>query len=360
MAAVMKKIFKILLGSAAALVLIVGIYAAYVFLSYDRLDDCLNLEVKGSTGKTAGTEKEYKILTYNIGFGAYEQDYSFFMDGGKESRAFSPERLESNMKNIGDFLEGCGADFYLIQETDENATRTYHFNEREYLTSRMSEYVSVWAQNWDSAYLFYPVTKPHGKTVSGILTFSEYDINEALRRSLPVETGAVKIADLDRCYSVSRIAVDNGRELLLYNVHLSAYTSDGSIAVDQIEMLTEDMKSEYEKGNYVVCGGDFNKDLLGNSSEVFGVSGEDYTWDQPFPFEILSGTGLSLVTPDAESDPVPSTRITDKPYHEGQYVVLIDGFIVSDNVEVILTGVVNQEFEYSGHNAVTMVFKLKE
>lgn len=360
MASGTKKALKIFLGTAAAAILIVLIYAAYVFLSYDRLDDWLVPGVEGSTGQTAETEKEYKILTFNIGFGAYEQDYSFFMDGGKESRAFSPERLENNMGKIGDFLKDFNGDFYLIQETDENATRTYHFNEREYLTSRMTGYASVWAQNWDSAYLFYPVTKPHGKTVTGILTFSKYDVSDTLRRSLPVETGPMKIVDLDRCYSISRIPVDNGKELVLYNVHLSAYTSDGTIAVEQIKMLTEDMKSEYEKGNYVVCGGDFNKDLLGNSAEIFGVSGEEYTWDQPFPFEILSGTELSLITPDTESDPVPTTRITDKPYHEGQYVVLIDGFIVSDNVEVILNYVVNQEFAYSDHNPVTMTFKLKE
>ena len=35
--------------------------------------------------------KEYKIGTYNVGFGAYTPTYSFFMDGGKYSRCFSKQ-----------------------------------------------------------------------------------------------------------------------------------------------------------------------------------------------------------------------------------------------------------------------------
>lgn len=82
----------------------------------------------------------------------------------------------------------------------------------------------------------------------------------------------MKLLDLDRCYSVSRIPTASGKELVLYNLHLSAYTSDGAIATEQLELLCADMLAEYEAGNYCVAGGDFNKDLLGNSPEIFGVA----------------------------------------------------------------------------------------
>ena len=74
-----------------------------------------------------------------------------------------------------------------------------------------------------------------------------------------------KRQDLDRCYTISRLPADNGKELILINFHLSAYTTDPSVAENQLSMLYEDMTAEYEAGNYVVCGGDFNKDLLGDS-----------------------------------------------------------------------------------------------
>ena len=97
-----------------------------------------------------------------------------------------------------------------------------------------------------------------------MLTVSNMKITESIRRSLPIEDGFMKLLDLDRCYSVNRIPTENGKELVLYNLHLSAYTSDPSTADNQLRMLFEDMKEEYDAGNYIVAGGDFNKDLLGN------------------------------------------------------------------------------------------------
>ena len=82
------------------------------------------------------------------------------------------------------------------------------------------------------------------------------------RISLPVEAGFMKLLDLDRCYSKSWIPVADGRHLVLYNLHLSAYSNDGTIADEQLALLTADMKAEYEAGNYVVGGGDFNKDYF--------------------------------------------------------------------------------------------------
>lgn len=41
-------------------------------------------------------KKEYSALTYNIGFGAYTPDFSFFMDGGKFSWAKSKDSVLKN------------------------------------------------------------------------------------------------------------------------------------------------------------------------------------------------------------------------------------------------------------------------
>ena len=60
-----------------------------------------------------------------------------------------------------------------------------------------------------------------------------------------------------------------GKELVLYNVHLSAYGGSDEIRTAQMTMLFNDMKAEYEKGNYTVCGGDFNHDFTGDSNKYF-------------------------------------------------------------------------------------------
>jgi len=355
----MKKLLKFVLCVLLALVVIVGAYFAYVFISYHRLGDNIPLAVTNKQTGEAQADQAYRIMSWNIGFGAYESDYGFFMDGGSESWAWSEERLDANLRSISDLVRDQGADFYIIQEVDTDSTRSYHRDERVPLQLALPDCGSIWAQNYDSPFLFYPLTQPHGRSVAGIMTFSPYAITSAVRRELPIEETVMKLVDLDRCYSVSRIPVANGRELVLYNMHLSAYTSDGTIANEQLRLLIADMQAEVEKGNYVVGGGDFNKDILGDSSAYFGKSDIEYTWAQPIPEGVFDGTGLQLVAPLDEANPVPSCRNADGPYHEGQYVLTIDGFIVSDNVTVSASSVIDTQFAYSDHNPVEMTFTLE-
>ena len=361
-----KKILKVL-GIFLLIILVALIaYLIYLFASYHRIPDNQALKIeKTSDGTVAAdtltTEKEYSALTYNVGFGAYTPDFSFFMDGGRESRARSRQAVDENMRGIVAFVKGLSPDFALFQEVDTDGTRSWHIDETAYLSDAMTgcEFDEVFAQNYDSPYLFYPLIQPHGANQSGIVTLSRHPIASAARRELPVESGFMKFLDLDRCYSVSRIPTASGKELVLYNLHLSAYTSDGAIATEQLELLCADMLAEYEAGNYCVAGGDFNKDLLGNSPEIFGVAaGENDTWAQPIP-EGTIPAGLTLVAPFDETAPAASCRTASEPYSiETTFRLTVDGFLVSDNVEVVDSAVLDAGFLYSDHNPVWMDFKL--
>lgn len=356
----MKKAGKIILCVILAVVVVALCYVGYVLIDYHRIGN----QPVGISGKPTGktqTEKDYRIVSYNIGFGAYESDYGFFMDGGTESWAWSKERLDANLNNIADFLKKQQADFYIIQEVDRDSTRSYHRDELVPLAVAIGDdKAHTWAQNYDSPFLFYPFLKPHGRSVSGLLTFSSFPITEANRVELPIEESLMKLVDLDRCYCANRIPVENGKELVLYNFHLSAYTSDGTIATEQLKLLLADMQSEYEKGNYCIAGGDFNKDLLGNSETVFGAADQEYSWAQPIPEGTFDDFSVTLIAPLDPENPVPSCRNVDGPYHQGQYVLTVDGFLVSDNVRVEEQEVVDLGFAYSDHNPVEMTFVLEK
>ncbi|MBR5739974.1 MAG: hydrolase, partial [Firmicutes bacterium] len=195
-----------------------------------------------------------------------------------------------------------------------------------------------------------------GSSHAGVMTFSLVDIRSSLRRSLPIQTGLAKFLDLDRCFTVNRMQTTNGKELVLINLHLSAYTTDDTIVTQQVQMLMDTMQEEYAKGNYVIAGGDFNMDLLGNSSEIFGVSGEDYSWAQPFP-ERLIPDGITLYAPLDETNPVPSCRNADSPWDpETNFQLTIDGFLITDNIRVDTVEVVDTQFAYSDHNPVHLRF----
>ena len=363
----MKKIklpLKILLGVLALLMLVILGYVVYVFAAYYRVEDDQVLPVVSMNGADHGgpaSGELYRIASYNIGFGAYSNDYSFFMDGGKESRARSPEAVNENVSGAMETVSAIAPQFLLLQEVDVDGTRSYHINELDLIDGKVPGlfHSRTFAQNYDSPYLFWPLLEPHGANRAGQVTCSAFPIASALRRQLPIEDGFMKLVDCDRCYSVQRVPMAEGdRELVLYNLHLSAYTSDGAIAEEQLEMLFADMLSEFEKGNYTIAGGDFNKDLLGNSSEIFGVSGPAYTWAQPIPASLVP-EGLTIIAPFDEENPAASCRNADRPYGPDNYRVTVDGFIVSDNVEVRRARVWETGFRWSDHNPVYMDFVLQ-
>ena len=126
-----------------------------------------------------------------------------------------------------------------------------------------------------------------------------------------------------------------------------------------LKLLLADMQAEYEAGNWCVAGGDFNKDLLGDSAYYFGEADQAYSWAQPIPEGTFDNYDISLVAPLDESAPVPSCRNADSAYHEGQYVLTVDGFLVSKNVTVENAAVVDTGFQWSDHNPVIMTFTLR-
>ena len=145
----MKKGWKIVLCILLALVLVVGGYVAYVLIDYHRIGNQELAVQNGAAETSIAAGETYKIVSYNIGFGAYESDYGFFMDGGTESRAWSEERLTANLDRIARTLTDQNADFYLVQEVDIDSTRSYHVDEREPLYAALSWENSVFCQNYD-------------------------------------------------------------------------------------------------------------------------------------------------------------------------------------------------------------------
>ena len=353
--------WKIPLGILVLAVLVVGGYVVYVFGTYGRIEDKKELEVERNANQTAEAGKEYTLVSYNIGFGAYTADFTFFMDEGKESRARSEESVINCVNQTAATALSYDPDFVLFQEVDTDSTRSFHVDEASQIRDKFAEnesYDSIFAQNYHSAYLMYPLTEPHGASNSGLLTMSRMSVDSALRRSLPIATGFKKFLDLDRCYCINRIPVENGKELVLINLHLSAYGTDAAQGNAQLAMLFADMQAEYEKGNYVICGGDFNHDFTVDSKEYFNPgTDQEYSWCHPFPDETIPAGFRKCM--DYSEGMTATSRYTNQPYSEDSFTVILDGFIVSDNVDCTYVQNIDTDYQYTDHNPVVMRFVLK-
>ena len=401
-----KKAFAVIglaLGGTVQLVINTAIgYLGYVWFQYYRIEDNHDL-AKDITHKSELTADNItssdtlKIMTYNIGFGAYDREYDFFMDSGDmkdgthiqgtHSRGRNKSATQTNTDGAVKLVKDNNVDFAIIQEVDTDSTRSYHINQYKAMQGAYENYDSVFASNFHTAYLAYPFTEPMGIANSGLATLSKYKIESAIRRSYPVDTSIYKLFDLDRSFSVSRMKLRNGKELVIGNSHMSAYDEGGKIRAKQLTFLKEFLTEEANKGNYVILGGDFNHDIAKSSGlkegdenykgyESYFMTDEVHpNWvaylsesDLPEGYKI----GTSLNAPTCRAAEMPYTRVyneqgdrTDAPgnkYYLSNYSVVIDGFIYSSNVEkVSVTNIGDSEVEflYSDHNPVVMEFKLK-
>lgn len=351
-----------------AIVLAAIIYVAYVMLSYYRLDDNLSLEIEQPADDQPlpildpANTPTLTVVAANVGFGAYGPDFDFFMDGGTGSIAPSAEYVTSNINGSADAIEALDPDLILFQEVDVDGTRSHHVNEYALLREDLPAFASVFAQNYDSPFLAWPPTSPHGANKAGMVTFADLQIEDALRRSLPISESMSKFLDLDRCYSITRIPTTNGKDLVLFNVHLSAYGADATIMEAQRTMLFNDMRHEYDAGNYVIAGGDFNHDMIGISNEVYGNQTDtDASWAKPFDFTSAPAGFTIAAKAQVDAgvfDSAATCRDAGHPYDGTNDRWVMDAFIYSDNVYCLEQRTLDTDFAYSDHNPVYLRFSL--
>lgn len=357
-------------------------YVGYVVFSYHRIgDQALDISKNASVAKVE-SGKELTITSYNIGFGAYSPEYTFFMDEGYDKNGnktvgthgtgISKEDVQKNTDGSVKEITNLNSDFYLLQEVDVDSTRSYHINQKEAMEKSLASYDSTFAINFDSAYLFYPLNDPHGKSKAGVSTFSKYSIKESERKEYTISTSFSKFFDLDRCFSVNRLEVDNDKEFVLINSHMSAYDEGGTIRDTQVKELHSFMKEEMNKGNYVIAGGDFNHDLLTNNPDYPQYNKKDFAYanqtDQGKPDWLNYMFNEEKASPFDDGFKVyaannePSCRDCDVVWTPSStFVSTVDGFVVSNNVKVnqiSTTKIGENGFAYSDHQPTTITFSL--
>lgn len=343
---------KCLISSAIAALSGISLYAVYVYASYRRLPKKMRLSPRVRSSVAIPANTPLRLATWNTGYGAYSQDYSFFMDGGRESRARSAQDVCANLAGIVQTLKDEKIDIALLQEVDIDGDRSRHVNEWEYYSKAFPNFDGVFAMNYDSPYLFWPPFDPIGKAKSGIALLSRYRIGASRRESLPISNGLKKIVDLDRCYSVSEFDVSNGRKLSIYHVHFTAYGGGHDIAHAQIDRLFSDIRQRLREGHDILCAGDFNHDLPKDSVKRFNGDVSAFGWCQPF---IDANMPDELVYVSPENPEIPTSRLLDKPYDKAaSFVATIDGFLASKSIHIVRCHHVDAEFKNTDHNPVVI------
>lgn len=335
------------------LVLVLMIAVSYLTVREYRPEAEEELTPAGGT-RTLAPGDSFSITTFNTGYAGLDASQDFFMDGGTKVQPESVAVVQENLAGISDILKKAASDVYFLQEVDHDSKRTYHTDEISYYENALGM-DGMYARNFKCDFVPYP-WPPIGKVDSGLLSLTSLNVTQAKRISLPESfSWPVKTCNLKRCMLEMRIPLEGtDAELVLINFHLEAY-DNGEGKTAQSNFLKEKLQAEYEAGNYVIAGGDFNQtfdDIL----EKYPLIQTD-NWAP----QVLSKDSLPANFSYAIDDTCPTCRLLNAPYsgnYEESQVYVLDGFILSDNLELEEINVLPQDFRYSDHQPVRMTVKL--
>ena len=356
----MKRAIRVIL--IVLLALILAIAAFFAFLTATQLDpkrEGANINLMMDSAQEPRTISEgdsVTLLSWNVGYAALGAESDFFMDGGEQTRPESKAVVEKNLDGIVSEIQAQDASFTLLQEVDSGSRRSYGVEETGEIAQAIGQ-VNAYALNYKCPFVPFP-WPPLGKVSSGLFTLSAAGAPASAERvALPSPfSWPVSTANLKRCLLVTRFPVANSdKELVVVNLHLEAY-DDGEGKAAQTKMLTEYLQSEYEEGNYVIAGGDFNQTFPGGL-DSFPIKDASLWTPGTLDASALPGDGWQFAY-DTET---PSCRLLNQPYDpespDTQYYV-IDGFILSPNVMLENVQTQDARFQYADHNPVRLTVTL--
>ena len=315
-----------------------------------------SIAAEGNPKNELKQDETYTIYNWNIGYAGLGSESNFFYDGGKMVRP-KQTMVDKYFSGILNKVEEWkDADFIFLQEVDINSKRSYQLAESQLLNEKLITFFSSIAINYQLNYIPIPITKPMGKVKSGIITYGKMKPTENVRFQFPSKFPWPKnLFMLDRCMLFQRYPLANKKELIIINHHLSAYDNTGTLKAAEMDYLKKLVLKEYEKGNYVVVGGDWNQ-CPPDFDPYTKMSKEEADYDQ-------SNIAKDFMPSDwtwAYDKSVNTNRKLVTEYQPNiTFTTIIDFYLLSPNIEVKTIEGIELGFENSDHQPVKLVFSLK-
>lgn len=361
----LKTAFRALGGLTLASALYVVLVLLHGTFTDYQPDQVESIDPYQSSSLAQIDQDELDLVIWNLGFGGLGKESEFFFDasgsqffsGGKMVHA-TERMVEKNNEGILDFVREQDADFFLLQEVDKSSKRSYYYDQFGALATAVPDYDVHFATNYKVGRVPIPIMEPwhvYGKTFSGLATLSRFQASKVERYQLPGSFDwPTRIFQLDRCIAIHRYPTGREGELVVMNIHHSAYDEGGVLKKQQMAFLKDLLIAEYANGNYVIVGGDWNQ------------CPPYFDFDQFMPGQTEGYTQMNIPADYLPADwtwaydrNTPTNRKTHSPYRHGKtFVALIDFFLVSPNVEVVEVQGVDQGFDFSDHQPVKMRVRL--
>ena len=329
----------------------VGGFLIFASATTLKVKDVEEMAINNNQSLKVDKSQDITLLTWNAGYGALDEKQDCYWDGGKGVIGESRDKVVDNLDNITSKIKEIDPDIYFVQELDINSKRSYNINELILFRGESLNYTDSYASNFKAGFIPVPLYQFTGRVEAGIASFSKYQVDTASRIQLPIPfKWPVSLLNLKRCLLINKTPIEGSDKLLVtINLHLEAY-DDGEGKAKQLKQLMDIMQEEYDKGNYVIAGGDFNQTFSNVDLSKYPKMND---WVCP----IIDVSQYPNFTFNMD-ETIPTCRSLYKTYFDNdksnfQYYML-DGFITSNNVTVNHIETLDLGFKNTDHNPVTM------
>lgn len=296
-----------------------------------------------------GPSTRLSLVTWNIGYAGMGKESDFLLDKGTQLRPLSPALVDRNLAAISAELPRLDADVFLLQEVAKPSWSSYRRDVLAKVIQTLPGYDHMFGADINTRFVPPPYNVRIGNAI-----FSRRTIASAERRALPLEpTFTWGIFRKGYRMHIARIGGSSG--WVIINLHLSTFDSaEDNVRERQVNQVIRFAEAEYRRGAHVVVGGDWNLKLA-DTSFPHTTEPKFLFWIRDFPTNKVPLGWNWAVDPT-----VPSVRTAQKPYVAGEnHTLIIDGFLVSPNVEIEGVRGVDLGFEYSDHNPVRVEVKMR-
>ncbi|MGZ3215819.1 endonuclease/exonuclease/phosphatase family protein [Paracoccus sp. T5] len=299
----------------------------------------------GAPVRLAGTE--LSVVTFNIGYAGMGRDADFVLDGGKQQRPRDKRLVEDNLAAIVGWLAGADADVLLLQEVARPSFSTYGMDVLEALSAAAPD--TTWTFGPDIKTRFVP---PPFRTVIGNASFSRVEVAGAEARGLPLEP-KFQFGLFRKGYRAHILRLAGPDAWTIVNVHLAAFDSvDAAIREKQLAAVLAFAQDEYLAGRHVVVGGDFNMRLVVTRFPHATAAAHLFWIRDLLPDSVPKGWRV------AADSRVPTVRTAHQPYTPAvNYTTIVDGFLLSPNVELVDVRTEDLRFIHTDHHPVRVVVR---
>jgi endonuclease/exonuclease/phosphatase family metal-dependent hydrolase len=270
------------------------------------------------------------------------------VDNGQSLRALPASEIARAAQGIADWLATRSSDIICLQENAEAGFLTRKVPLRSIIEQALPDRQNIFWSDMKSVIAPALLRLNHGMSVHTRVKLGE------IRAKLFPQDDTYHLGLLKKHYGalISRSRISNtGFEWVVFNIHLSAFDERGHARRKQLQKLLSLAQQAYEAGHFVVIAGDWNM-RLAPTDFPHQTAEKDLFWVTDFPQD-SPPTGWQIVVDEGR----PTVRTLNTAYRAREtYTTIVDGFVISPNVELKHVSTTDNGFEFADHHPVEAKF----